>query len=601
MSERIGVCDICKRLRPIVRTFDDLCYCTACYHRLFVRIACTHCGAGIRVPRQHIARPLLCTRCQNANRVCIRCGKPIPHVARITAEGPVCGSCGWRYVEPKPCAYCGTLSQRLSRCHRLGLTEPACPACQTRDNRTCSVCGKYRRVHLVTDKGRPVCERCAGDASTGFICPRCGQAGRRHSPTSCLTCYHRDLAERKLAQSCPLFSHKWAREAFTQFFNELRARRGDLAAATAHDRHLAFFLKLDANFTDPKKLNAESLVQAVDLLQLRLFDLPLNFLRREGLFAHIEQADLQHAAFNAAQQRVLRAADGHWYADLLTRYVTKLRQRQRRSQQRGWTGKHARFLPRTITNYLRTANSFLAWLERHDVNSIQGIEVQKLDAFLLEYPGLRDGLRPFVQYLNQHEKLFAKLSITTRTKNLPQDALLPDQQYHALLARWLSPGDDELEDAMIGLMMTLYCQNLKKAVSLEMSQFHQTSDGQFHVRLAKHAVPVPESVANVLTRYLEHRKSPSSLLRDVTSPYLFPGRNVNASLSPATASGRLHKRYGVSAEQLFSTGLFHAYRGGVQHPKILVTRFGISLITAMKYFELLSPRLKAEYERLTGN
>ncbi|KVU36671.1 hypothetical protein WK66_29375 [Burkholderia ubonensis] len=149
--------------------------------------------------------------------------------------------------------------------------------------------------------------------------------------------------------------------------------------------------------------------------------------------------------------------------------------------------------------------------------------------------------------------------------------------------------------------MTLYCQSLKKTVSLEMSQFQQTSDGQIHVQLAKHAIPLLEPVANVLTRYLEQRKSPSSLLRDVTSPYLFPGRNVNAPLSPDTASARLHKKYGVSAEQLFSTGLFHAYRGGVQHPKVLVTRFGISMITAMKYLEILLPRLKAEYERLTGN
>ncbi|WP_060087574.1 hypothetical protein [Burkholderia ubonensis] len=416
-----------------------------------------------------------------------------------------------------------------------------------------------------------------------------------------MACYHHDLAQRKLAQSNPLFTHEWAREAFTQFFTELCARRGDLAAATAHDRHFAFFLKLDANFPEPKKINAESLVQAIDLQRLRLFDLPLNFLRREGLIAYMEYTDLQHAAYNAAQRRILHAAHGHWYADLLERYAMKLLQRQNRSRQRGWTGKRARFLPRTITNYLRTANSFLAWLARHDISSIQGIDPQKLDTFLLEYPGLRDGLRPLVQHLNQHEKLFSKLRIATRTKNLPQGALLPDHQYHALLAHWLSPGDDELQEAMIGLMMTLYCQSLKKTVSLEMSQFQQTSDGQIHVQLAKHAIPLLEPVANVLTRYLEQRKSPSSLLRDVTSPYLFPGRNVNAPLSPDTASARLHKKYGVSAEQLFSTGLFHAYRGGVQHPKVLVTRFGISMITAMKYLEILLPRLKAEYERLTGN
>lgn len=600
MPERTGICDVCKRLRPIVRTFDGLHYCSTCYKRLFIRIGCTQCGAGIRVPQQHAILPLLCTRCQNAKRACIRCGKPVPHAARITAEGPLCSSCDWSYREPKPCAYCGALSQRLCRCYRLGLTDPACPACRRRDNRTCSICGKYRRVYLLTN-GRPVCEGCSANTRTGFLCPRCGQLGRRHSPSSCLTCYHRDLAQRKLAQSRPLFSHEWARDAFTQFFNELCTRRGNLAAATAHDRHFAFFLKLDANFRAPQEINAESLVRAIDLLKLRLFDLPLNFLRREGLIADIAHVDLQDAAYHAAQQRVLSAACGHWYAAVLERYATKLRERHTRSRQRGWIGKHARFLPRTITNYLRTASRFLAWLDQHDVHSVQGIERQKLDSFLVEFPGLRDGLRPFVQYLNDHEKLFTKLRIETRTKNLPQEILLSDRQYHSLLTRWLAAADDELREALIGLMMTLYCQSLKKTVNLELSQFQQTSDGQIHAQFGKHATPLLEPVAKVLTRYLEQRASPSTFLRETTSPYLFPGRNVNAPLSPLTASRRLHQKYGVSAEQLFTTGLFHAYRGGVQHPQVLVTNLGISMITAMKYFEILSPRLKAEYERLTGN
>ncbi|RQP36501.1 hypothetical protein [Burkholderia ubonensis] len=416
-----------------------------------------------------------------------------------------------------------------------------------------------------------------------------------------MTCYHGDLAQRKLAQSIPLFTHEWARKAFTQFFTELRTHRGDLAAATTHDRHFAFFLKLDANFPDPKKIDAESLVKAIDLLKLRLFDLPLNFLRREGLIADIAHVDLQQAAHHAAQQRVLDAARGLWYATVLERYAAKLLERRKRSRQRGWIGKHARFLPRTITNYLRTARSFLAWLDQHDVHSVQGIERQKLDAFLVEYPGLRDGVRPLVQYLNDHEKLFTKLRIETRSKSLPQEILLSDHQYQSLLARWLSAADDELREAVIGLMMTLYCQSLKKTVSLELSQFQQTSDGQIHVQLGEHATPLLEPVAKVLKRYLEQRTSPSTFLRGTTSPYLFPGRNVNAPLSPATASRQLHQKYGVSAEQLFATGLFHAYRGGVQHPKVLVTNLGISMITAMKYFEILSPQFRAEYARLTGN
>nr|WP_223965467.1 hypothetical protein [Burkholderia diffusa] len=399
----------------------------------------------------------------------------------------------------------------------------------------------------------------------------------------------------------PIFSHEWAREAFTQFFTELRARRGDLAAAAAHDRHFAFFLKLDTNFPDPKKIDAESLVKAIDLLKLRLFDLPLNFLRREGLIADFSHVDLQDTAYHAAQQRVLDAASGHWYATVLERYATKLSERHKRSRQRGWIGKHARFLPRTITNYLRTAHRFLAWLDQHDVHAVQGIERQKLDAFLVEFPGLRDGLRPLVQYLNDHEKLFAKVRIETRPKNLPQEILLPDHQYHSLLARWLSAADDELREALMGLMMTLYCQSLKKTVSLELAQFQQTSDGQIRAQFGKHATLLLEPVAKVLTRYLEQRASPSTFLREATSPYLFPGRNVNAPLSPLTASRRLHQKYGVSAAQLFTTGLFHAYRGGVQHPKVLVTNLGISMITAMKYFELLSPQLRAEYARLTGN
>jgi site-specific recombinase XerD len=396
-----------------------------------------------------------------------------------------------------------------------------------------------------------------------------------------------------------MLSHAWTREAFTKFFNELCARRGDLAAAAAHEHHFVFFLKLDATFPAPDTIDAQSLVRAVDSKAWRRLDLPLNFLFREGVIPETVRADLQHAAQTAANQRTVEQAAGHWYAAPLERYAERLQQRQARTRQRGWIGKQARFLPRTIKNYLITARRFLEWLEHHDVGSVQAIRPQSLDAFLVEHPGLRDGLRPFVQYLNHHEKLFTKLRIPSLAKNSPEDVMLSDQRHRELLAHWLSPPDEELLEALVGLMMLLYCQSLKKTVSLELSQFETMPDGEIHVRLAKHAIPLLPSVATVLNRYLEKRASNSSILRDTYSPYLFPGRNLNMPMRTESVSYRLHK-YGVTAGQLFATGVCQAYRSGVKHPKILVTRFGISLITAMKYFELLSPRSRAEYERLSN-
>ena len=57
------------------------------------------------------------------------------------------------------------------------------------------------------------------------------------------------------------------------------------------------------------------------------------------------------------------------------------------------------------------------------------------------------------------------------------------------------------------------------------------------------------------------------------------------------------KKAGVSSDQLFATSIYNAYQNGLRLPKVLVRAFGITDTTAIKYLNMLDPRLVMEIER----
>jgi hypothetical protein len=107
---------------------------------------------------------------------------------------------------------------------------------------------------------------------------------------------------------------------------------------------------------------------------------------------------------------------------------------------------------------------------------------------------------------------------------------------------------------------------------------------------------IDSRVSALIDRYIAHRKALAALEETAVNPYLFPGRHYASHLTQAAVTYYLGK-HGVKAEQLFATAIYNAYRSGLQHPKVLAKAYGVTAATAVKYLNLIDPRLVNEVER----
>lgn len=586
-------CHLCGRPTPVpeVRR-DGQVVCSTCYQREYVPIPCSQCGGQTRRAPQD-DKPALCRRCRPRGAACIRCGKATSSHSMQTKEGPVCTYCR-RYMEPEqPCANCGRPSRHLAANYKLGFTQPVCNRCQTAGHKTCSQCRKYRAVHSNDGAGRPLCAHCANE-TVAFRCPECGQPGRRHSSSQCHTCYYRSAALRRCDEMAQSLRHRWVRDAWKGFVAHLLAKappNGKLARVL--ERQARLFVVLDTLFPTPLSIRPEELVEALGRDGLRRVYLGYNYLTENGQLKGVSDDVLSRSGEEATRSRVMARVPSPWKRQLLERYQKHLELTEAAYRKKGWQGRHERFAPRTVTLSLRTAFKFLELLPV-EVTALQGIDHFQLDRFVAQKPGHRNALYAFVRYLNSCESLFQRLNIESSLRNEgpPSRLFLPQKHSDALLQRWLSADGEELRNALIGLLMLVYARRAKQAVGLRRGDFTLGQDGTVTVRFGRLPVELDEAVASVCRRYLvQLERSRGTVL--AVEDWAFPGRIHGRALTPDSVRYFL-EQLGVTAEQLFSTAIVNFYRNGLTKPKVLVRILGISLPTALRYWQFFAPMVAEE-------
>jgi len=574
-------------------------YCATCYKREFKKVPCERCGKTMRTLGG--LGPSICKSCRTKDRTCVRCGKDVPQAGLSVEGGVACPSCTRHFKEPEACPACGQLSLYLARDFRNGFTVPVCQQCRRKGHITCPCCGKHRRPAGSTSDGRLVCEKCLETDGKPFICPKCGKAGKRHSATRCWDCYWTDRVADKMRSSASLLTRPWTKDAFASFIPALsdRINAGELSMRI--ERHFLFFAKLDAAFRTPADATAPAMVEAFGLDGLRRHASAYGFLKKEGIIPQQQAEELSAAAALVTQERLVASCASEWHHGLIAGFYAHLCQLSKRYEQRGWVGKRMRFGHRTVTAALRAAVKFVTSLGGMRVSSVQQIEQVQLDRFIMDNRGYMNGVRAFVRYLNKTQKLFRKLKIDSVSRNLPRSILLGNDKYTLLVREWLNPSDETLKESIICLLMLLYAQRANRIVRLRLSDVSRGNDGVYRILFGKTEIALDQRVGALFDRYLAVRKSLATMEDAWENDYLFTGRAPGHHLKEASVSYYL-KKYGVTAEQMFSTSLYNAYLSGLRHPKILVKAFGITNITAVKYMNLINSRMRDELEeRLAAN
>lgn len=587
-------CDRCGKPMPKAHAVhDDKGYCQSCYCKIFKSVPCEKCGKSVRTPAG--AGPATCKKCKTIGRICVRCGKDVPRAGLVVEDGVACPSCARYFKAPQPCPVCGQLSLHLSRDFKNGFTEPVCQQCRRKGHITCPSCGKNRRPAGTTTDGRVVCKTCLKTDGRPFTCPKCGKQGKRHSAIRCDACYWRDNVEKKLRNAVLMLEHDWVRNAFSGFIYALSQRIDSRIAAIRLERHFLFFARLDAHFDKHTAATARGMIAVFGLDGLRRHAAAYAFLVKSELIPSQSANDIKKEAAIEDQTKILKACENRWYRDLLGNFLRHMNTVGQRYADRGWNGDHQRFGPRTILMALKSASKFLESLDQEIVRSVSQIEQIHVDRFLTDHKGYRDSVRAFVRFLNKTQKLFRKLKIESIARNIPPHIFLDRTKYSDLLKGWLSTSDDTVKESIIGLLMLLYAQRAKQLVRLRLSDISHGHDGMYRVVFGRTEIQLDRRIGDLLDRYLPARKALAVMEDSWENGYLFTGRSVGDHLTEAAVSYYL-KKHNVTAEQVFATSILYAYLGGLRHPKVLVKAFGITDFTAIKYLNLISPRLRDEVE-----
>jgi hypothetical protein len=524
----------------------------------------------------------------------MRCGKPTPRASYTNEAGVACAPCAKFFKPATPCSVCGNLSRYNARDFKAGFSEPACQSCRSRSFITCAHCQKYRPAAGEIG-GCSVCARCLERKGHAFVCPECGMPGARHSASRCQECYWRARARQAISAGISDLREPWARDAYAALGQRLITGLTPQRAALRLPRYIEFFARIETLSANPKWITAAAIAEHFGGMGMRKSLLPLGFLIGERIIA-ATAADLAEAAEVNRQRLKLNAARELWYGPILERFYGNMLRVRARYERRGWTGRHSRFALTTITRALAAASLFLSDCFSAGITSAQVLTTSEVDRFCLAHPGYRPTLARFIRYLNRSERLFSAVDIKLIPVGLTDGLLLPTQRYQDLLATWTRASEKQRKPALIALLLLLYAQPITDTVRLKLSDLKIDQQGIYTIAFKRASIALHEAINALFMAYLEARRSLSPIEDVADNDYLFPGRLATGHLSEQAVFHFL-KQYDVDARQVFATAVHQFCLNGIQHPKVLVKALGISMPTAMKYMELVTPRQIAEIER----
>jgi hypothetical protein len=475
-------CDECGRtIVKAHRVFENKDYCASCYPRVFVKRPCSACGASARV-HKNASDASLCRPCTLADRVCIRCEKPVPKAGILSDGKPVCPSCTPHFRTPLPCAQCGTLSTRLSAMPSAGITEKICESCRRQvDHKTCSVCRKHRKVAAISDDGRAICGSCAPDQTVAHSCSDCGTLVPGSGCARCRSCTNRDrlLAETRLAQAA--VSRDWVRDLLGKFAVWLHGRQRDAPNLLAvFRRHEPFFEKIDAQYVVQEDLNADGLLTLFGTAGLRKHLLPSVFLT-EAINLHVAPAlKADSAEAGRISEKLLSAKKQPW-GKLLDDFAFALKKNE--------------VSVRTMRLYISAAEVLCSTIPP----APSGWSDEQLQKFLRKKPGLRANLFKFVSHCRS-----AYGWTTSMPPALRRERAVPRTvpQLAALLKKIHGDGLEATDGRTLARVIA-------KALGLTASTVMQAKPGDFvgragalKFRVAGEVIEIPPKLIGVCEAYI---------------------------------------------------------------------------------------------------
>ena len=530
-------------------------------------------------------------------RTCVRCNDPTPRATLRVDGGVVCKKCYQKFYKAKKrCPLCGEMSRLVCRSPSKGFPDQeACEKCRMKKYAHCAGCDQFLYPVGTNADGKSLCKACFERGGKPFICPTCGKEGKFHSKKMCKECNWKRLTKKRFDAMVDQLTHDWSRKAFRKFYTRLIARQDlNRVACVTLNRYFQLFKQLDSVFDNPKKITEKYLVDTYGTEGLRRHSVSYGFMVREKIVPYIPNKVRADSTGLRYQRKLLDRAKGKWFETLMERYYQYRMKIHERYVRRGWGEKRQRFLQITISAELRAVLAFLNFVtDVQSLGSLQEMEQAHYEQFVKEHSGQKSALCAFLRYLNRKEKLFNKFTYKSIAAGLSEGTFLHSSKYLELIQLWLAPSDKTLKESLMCLLMVLYAQRPYRIVQIKMRDIAPGKDGAYRISLGQTEITLDHRIGNILGRYLRSRRALSLMEDTEDNEYLFPGRRYGHHIRPIELNKYL-RRYGVKAPQLYATAIYNAYMSGLRHPKVLMMAFGISVATAIKYLNIIDPRLASE-------
>jgi integrase len=443
---------------------------------------CTACGRRRPCNFAGGGNPVCKTCTPRAASVCVRCGLDRPAAARWP-EGPVCDTC-----------YTSALRRRGA----------------------CTACGQQRRLIAPPGPAAIMCADCAGLPLT-HLCALCGVEDKLFEKGRCARCSLHSRAWDLLAGTEPIPGLTVVVQAIAAARNPYSAlnwlRTGGAAVILAEVAAGRTALTHQALDVHPNR-------RAADYLR--------HILAAGGVLPARDEA---LARIELWSREVLNAIDEPADRRLIQAYLTwqVLRRLRRRSE----TGARPRIVTGGARHRVLAVIAFLAWLRRNGL-TLASCGQGHVETWLATGPAAYD-VRDFLAWAAARKHcLTLQIPGPQRKAGTATD---PGQRWE-LVHRLLHDATLDLTDRVAGCLLLLFGQHLSRIAAMTTDQII-TRDGPVLVRFGQHEVPVPDSLAQILTDLIRAGRSHTGTGSPITSPWLFPGGMPGQPITPSRLGERL--------------------------------------------------------------
>lgn len=597
--------------------------CNSCYQKEheYPKIECSICGKVRRIHKIENGN-VICSKCyKQPLHTCSICNKQASAAVKLSMTEYVCDSCYIKYYRNKQvCSICGELEL-------LAINSPdrkVCIKCYSSPNHLCSKCGRNIESPYIVDE-KHVCSRCYENSKTSsseidinqgvYICSICGnsESVQRIFSDNSIICQDCAKKQKKICNSCfnpllPIHSHLNAhpycrncyyKQKFLSIYNEMN-----------NDWHQKFKATMDDYFNN-KALNLswESIWERINESGSLFNNLYFEYVKSDNSFTSIT---LRKLILNHPSQKlfindlmaffykrnifkdydsgimILNNLDDQIkklptnFQNAAAAYKEALIIKLKKYNERGWIKKDSRFSYYTCYLYMLTAIRFFNFCSRSAMSQTTEITNQTLDAYLRLKSYDKGNLRHLVKYINKHKLTFTQLFLPCSNYSHEMNISLSEERQKQLLRDCLYNSNIRCRDRIIIVLMLLYGFTPQAISLLKISNFKRTKSGgkincTLHINQVSHAIP--EILIPLVKGYLNTLGS--------VNEYVFPGRYYDCSISLSSIC-RIVKAFDVTSTELYYTALNNAMINGLSQPALLMKSFGISPLTATRYFKLIN-------------